>query len=163
MNNLFKRKTRGFERISDKQKRADVVTPMKIKLPKRGTKHSAGYDFFAPYDITLNPYDSVKIPTGIRAYMKKDEVLKIHLRSSIGFNNNVILANTVGIVDSDYYNSKNEGHIWVKLRNNSNKKIVIIQGTAFCQGVFQKYLLADGDDFDSGETRNGGIGSTNSK
>ena len=91
----------------------------KVKLPQRATKGSAGYDFFAVTDIELKPGESLKIPTGIRAKIDEGWVLKIYPRSGLGFKYRLQLDNTVGIIDSDYYNSSNEGHIMIKMTNNS--------------------------------------------
>ena len=104
-----------------------------ITLPKRATKGSAGYDFFAPFDITLNPGETVKIPTGIRVYMEENYVLKLYPRSGLGFKYRLQLNNTVGIIDSDYYYSDNEGHIFAKITNDSNegKVLTIKKGTGF--------------------------------
>lgn len=154
---------RGFEVISLNQAikdLGDTISTIEAKLPKRATKMSAGYDIYAPYDFTILPSETLKIPTLLRAYMLEDEVLKIYPRSGLGFKYFTRLANTVGIIDADYFNSSNEGHIWVKVRNEGDKELTIKQGEAFCQGIFQKYLLADGDDFTTGEGRNGGFGST---
>lgn len=157
--------SRGFRFISKEQFEKDFkgtgVKYGNLKLPKRGTKKSAGYDIFAPFTITLEPEEEIKVPTGIEAYMLDDEVLKVFPRSGHGFKFYIRLANTVGIIDADYIESDNEGHIWVKLRNEGDKLCVIEAGTGMCQVMFQKYLLADGDDFVIGEQRNGGFGSTN--
>lgn len=155
-------KARGFEVIGKEQykKDFDINEEVVIKLPHRATKGSAGYDCFAPFDITLEPGNDVKVPTGIRAYMKKGEVLMAFPRSGLGFKYYCRLANTVGIIDSDYYYSDNEGHIFVKLRNEGDKPLVIRQGEAMCQFIFVPFLLADGDSFENGEERNGGFGST---
>ena len=131
-----------------------------IKLPKRATTGSAGYDFFSPIELNIKPNTTVKIPTGIRCKMKKNYVLQIYPRSSLGFKYRCQLNNTVGIIDEDYFYSDNEGHIFVKLRNEGNKELFIKQGEAFCQMIFIPFLLVDGDDFDNGQTRNGGFGST---
>ena len=156
-----KTKIRGFEMISQNQCDNDFKRLYSIKLPKRATRNSAGYDFFAPYDIVLKPSESLIIPTGIRVYMKNDEVLKIYPRSGLGFKYHMSLENTVGIIDSDYYYSDNEGHIFIKIHNGGNKSISVKQGEAFAQGVFQQFLLVDGDNFEDGKIRNGGFGSTN--
>ena len=155
-------RTRGFEIIGKEQykKDFDVNDEVAIKLPRRATKGSAGYDCFAPFDVSLEPGEDVKVPTGIRAYMKQGEVLMAFPRSGLGFKYYCRLANTVGIIDSDYYYSDNEGHIFVKLRNEGNKPLVIRQGEAMCQFIFAPFLLADGDSFERGEERNGGFGST---
>lgn len=129
-----------------------------IKLPKRATTGSAGYDFYAPFDFTLRPGESIKIPTGIRCKIKGNWVLKLYPRSGHGFKYLVKLANTVGIIDSDYYNSDNEGHIMVKLVNTGDKDLVVNKGDAFCQGIFSEYGLTVDDEVDG--IRNGGFGST---
>ena len=156
-------KLRGFEYISEEQWESDCPNTDRptIIRPKRSTSKSAGYDFFSPVSFELKPGESVKIPTGIKAYMMQDEVLHIYPRSSLGFKYFVRLANSTAIIDCDYFNNENnEGHIWVKIRNEGDNTLVIKKGDAFCQGIFQKYLLADGDDY-SGNLRVGGIGSTN--
>lgn len=154
-------KKRGFETISvTEQKKNFKNDKYEIKLPKRATIGSAGYDIYAPFDIFLKPGERMIIPTGIRTYMQVDEMFKIYPRSGLGFKYRARLANTVGIIDSDYYFSDNEGHIMVNLCNEGILDIDVKQGSAFCQGIFSKYLLADGDDFETGNTRNGGFGST---
>lgn len=131
-----------------------------IKLPKRATAGSAGYDFFAPTDIILNPGETVKIPTGIRAEMAPDWVLKLYPRSGLGFKYRLQLNNTVGIIDSDYFHSDNEGHIFAKITNDSNegKTVNITAGTGFMQGIFLEYGITEDDDVT--DIRNGGFGST---
>ena len=134
-----------------------------LKLPKRATKGSAGYDFYAPFKITLKPGETVKVPTGIRAYMELNWVLKLYPRSGLGFKYRLQLNNTVGIIDSDYYYSDNEGHIFAKITNDSNegKTVEIEAGTGFMQGIFVEYGITFDDD--ANETRNGGFGSTTKK
>ena len=129
-----------------------------IKLPNRATKYSAGYDIFSPIDFILKSKTNIKIPTGIRCKMDKDIVLMVYPRSSLGFKYKMMLDNTVGIIDSDYYDSDNEGHIFIKFTNGSDKDLVIKQGMAFAQGIFTKYYLTIDDEVDN--VRNGGIGST---
>ena len=131
-----------------------------IKLPKRATKGSAGYDFYLPFDIVLKPGETVKIPTGIRVWMEPNYVLKLYPRSGLGFKFRLQLNNTVGIIDSDYYNSDNEGHIFAKLTNdsNENKTVVLKQGEGFMQGIFVEYGITLDDE--TTEIRNGGFGST---
>lgn len=131
-----------------------------IKLPKRATVGSAGYDFFSPLDFTLAPGETIKIPTGIRAKIDEGWVLKIYPRSGLGFKYRLQLNNTVGIIDSDYYNSDNEGHIFIKITNDSNegKTLDIKCGEAFAQGLFIEYGITVDDDADG--IRNGGFGST---
>ena len=131
-----------------------------LKLPKRATKGSAGYDFYAPVDITLAPGETIKIPTGIRVKINDNWVLKLYPRSGLGFKFRLQLNNTVGIIDSDYYNSDNEGHIFCKITNDSNedKSVCIKAGDGFCQGIFIEYGITVDDDVC--EERNGGFGST---
>ena len=132
----------------------------KLKLPKRATKGSAGYDFFAPFKITLKPGETIKVPTGIRCYMEPNWVLKLYPRSGLGFKYRLQLNNTVGIIDSDYYYSDNEGHIFAKITNdsNENKTVEIKKGTGFMQGIFVEFAITFDDDCQS--IRNGGFGST---
>ena len=131
-----------------------------IKLPKRATAGSAGYDFYAPKDVVLSPGETMKIPTGIRVEMEHGWVLKCYPRSGLGFKYRLQLNNTVGIIDSDYFYSDNEGHIFAKITNDSNeKKVVEIKaGEGFMQGIFVEYGITVDDDVT--EVRNGGFGST---
>ncbi len=131
-----------------------------IELPRRATRGSAGYDFFAPFAFSLPPGATIKIPTGIRARMEEDWVLKLYPRSGLGFKFRLQMNNTVGIIDSDYYNSDNEGHIFVKLTNDSKegKTVEVAAGTGMVQGIFLEYGITVDDDADG--TRNGGFGST---
>ncbi len=130
-----------------------------IKIPKRATKLSAGYDFSSTIEFVLKPSKEVKIPTGIRAKMEDNEVLLIFPRSSLGFKYRFQLNNSIGVIDADYYNSDNEGHIFIKMFNGGNKDIAIKIGEAFAQGIFLNYNLTDDDN--ASEIRKGGIGSTN--
>ena len=131
-----------------------------LKLPKRATTGSAGYDFYAPVDVTMKPGEIVKIPTGIRVEMEEGWVLKCYPRSGLGFKFRLQLNNTVGIIDSDYFFSDNEGHIFAKLTNDTreDKTIQIPAGTGFMQGIFVEYGITVDDDADA--VRNGGFGST---
>jgi len=130
-----------------------------IKLPKRGTVESAGYDFFAPEAFTLQPGETIKIPTGIKAQMPVGVVLQLYPRSGQGFKYRVRLENTVGIVDSDYYNNKNnEGHIFIKITNEGSKTLEVPQGEGFAQGIFMPFLITVDDE--AAGIREGGIGST---
>ncbi|MGN0331886.1 MAG: dUTP diphosphatase [Lachnospiraceae bacterium] len=134
-----------------------------IKLPERATAGSAGYDFFAPVDVVLNPGETVKIPTGVRVEMESDWVLKCYPRSGLGFKYRLQLNNTVGIIDSDYFYSDNEGHIFAKITNDSNegKVLNIGAGTGFMQGIFVEYGITVDDNVTT--VRNGGFGSTTNK
>lgn len=131
-----------------------------IKLPKRATKLSAGYDFYLPIAITLKPQETIKIPTGIRVKIDDSWVLKLYPRSGLGFKYRLQLNNSVGIIDADYYYSDNEGHIMAKITNDSyeDKVVVLNSGDAFMQGIFVEYGITFDDDVDT--IRNGGFGST---
>lgn len=131
-----------------------------MALPKRATSGSAGYDFYTPITINLEPGETVKIPTGVRVKMEDGWVLKLYPRSGLGFKYRLQLNNTVGIIDSDYYYSDNEGHIFAKITNDSNegKALRIEEKTGFMQGIFVEYGITFDDDVDT--VRNGGFGST---
>ena len=132
-----------------------------IKLPKRATNGSMGYDFLSPCNLMIPVDKSVKIPTGIKCYIEEGWGLQVYPRSSFGFKYGVHLANTVGIIDLDYYNNNNnEGHIFIKLVNDSElaNLIDIKTGDAFCQGIFTPYGITYDDDVS--DVRTGGIGST---
>ncbi len=129
-----------------------------IKLPERGTSGSAGYDFMIPFDIFLQPEEMAKIPTGIRCSIENGWMLQLVPRSSIGFKYHIMLANTIGIVDSDYYNAKNEGHIWVKLVNHGEETFIAHAGDKICQGMFIPFGITYDDEVEV--ERVGGIGST---
>lgn len=131
-----------------------------IVLPKRATAGSAGYDIFAPFDVSLKAGESVKIPTGIRVKIEDGWFLSLYPRSGLGFKFRLQLDNTVGIIDSDYYSSDNEGHIMVKLTNDSKegKTVNIGAGTGFVQGIFTEFGITVDDEADG--VRNGGFGST---
>lgn len=169
---MEKGKTRGFEVVSS-------LIDEDVILPKRSTEHSAGYDFFAYKDITIPPSAQLKhvvdavtlyrrdvcefypsiIKTGIKAYMEDDEVLYLYNRSSNPKKLGLVLANSVGVVDSDYYNNPdNEGEIGFMFYNLSDTSVIIKKGSKIGQGVFQKYLIADGDN--TTKKREGGFGST---
>lgn len=131
-----------------------------IKLPRRATKGSAGYDFFAPETFSLNPGETRKILTGIRVRMEDGWVLKLYPRSGLGFKYRMQFNNTVGIIDSDYYDSDNEGHIQAKITNDSRegKSMTVEAGTGFSQGIFVEYGITVDDEVN--DVRNGGFGST---
>ncbi|MCI8628314.1 MAG: deoxyuridine 5'-triphosphate nucleotidohydrolase [Firmicutes bacterium] len=131
-----------------------------ILLPSRATKGSAGYDFFAPISFTLAPHETLKFPTGIRVKIEEGWVLKCYPRSGLGFRYRLQLNNTVGIIDSDYYFSDNEGHIFAKITNDSNeqKTLTVEKQTAFMQGIFVEYGITVDDAVET--IRNGGFGST---
>lgn len=131
-----------------------------IKLPHRATRGSAGYDFYSPVRVELAPGEGAKIATGIRAKISDGWVLMLYPRSSMGFKYRLQLDNTAGVIDSDYYYSDNEGHIFIKITNDSRsgKSLVIESGEAFVQGIFMPFGITEDDDTE--EVRNGGFGST---
>lgn len=137
-------------------------------LPTRSTEFSAGYDFVSPMSFKLGPGEQIVIPTGIRCKMQGNTVLCIYPRSSIGIKNGIMLANTIPVIDADYYNAKNEGHIllafkntnkksWLSSRNKKNTWFVTA-GDRICQGVFLTYGITVNDS--ANNKREGGIGST---
>lgn len=154
------RKLAKFEKVTytlyadfgDKQTYEDIV------LPKRATAKSAGYDFFAPTDIDIMPQQTVTVATGIRVLMPDDWCLLVYPRSGLGFKYKLRLNNTVGIIDADYCDTANEGHIFIRMTNESDKPLHISKGNAFAQGIFTKYLLTEDDQ--TTELRQGGLGST---
>lgn len=131
-----------------------------IRLPKRATTGSAGYDFFAPVDFTLKPGEAIRLLTGIRCRIEEGWVLKLYPRSGLGFKFRMQFNNTVGVIDSDYYGSDNEGHIQAKIMNDSReeKTLFVAAGTGFAQGIFVEYGITVDDDVTM--LRNGGFGST---
>lgn len=152
------------ENISEELKETNIRNCYdSIILPKRSTVGSAGYDMFLPFNLDLSINDYQVIPTGIRCKMEDGWVLKVYPRSGHGFKYGVHLANTVGIIDSDYYNADNEGHIQIKLVNDSmlKKSIELKADTAFCQGIFLPFGITVDDEVE--EKRKGGFGSTDNK
>ena len=147
---------RFFEVVSEYAELPEEERPM---LPKRQTKHSAGYDFYAPKDVLIQKGIGGLIRTGIKAHMPEDEHLEIHIRSSYGMKYGMRLANGVGIIDADYYNNPdNEGEIMIKLINDGPGDVMVRRGDRFAQGIFVKHCLTDNDNAD-GE-RVGGVGSS---
>ncbi len=154
---------RCFEKISFDQFKKDVKDDLELYnnyiLPKRSTKNSAGYDFFAIEELVIKPRQIIKIPTGYKAKFSSDEALLVLMRSSLGFKYNLRLTNQVGLIDSDYYdNESNEGHIWVSIQNEGDQEITINKNMAYSQGVFIKFLITDNDE--ATVIRTGGYGST---
>lgn len=131
-----------------------------LRFPTRATGGSAGYDFKAPFSFMLNPGQTIKIPTGIRARIDEGWWLGCLPRSGLGFKYRLQLNNTMGVIDSDYYHSDNEGHIFAKITNDSNEdKIVDIKaGDGFMQAIFIPYGITYSDNVNA--VRNGGMGST---
>lgn len=141
---------RDFEKISFEQFCKDISESKELydnyKLPIRDSKLTAGYDLFLIHDLEIKPNEIVKIPTGIKAYFEKDEVLFIVVKSSTGFKYNIRLVNQVGVIDADYFNNKdNEGHIYVKIQNEGKKTVKLKAGEALVQGIFLKYLVTKTD------------------
>ena len=150
-----------FFKVSEKEflnsgKSADVLN--EVLLPRRATKGSAGYDFFAPETFTLAPRETIKIATGVRVKIQNGWVLMIFPRSGLGFKYRLTLDNTVGVIDSDYFNAENEGHIFIKMTNCGDRTLTVEKGKAFAQGVFLPFGITVNDACD-GE-RVGGFGST---
>lgn len=145
-------KTRGFELVT-------VYQNAGIDLPARSTAHAAGYDFSAAEDITIQAGEIKLVPTGIKAYMQPSEVLYLYDRSSNPRKKGLVLINSVGVIDGDYYgNPDNEGHIFAQMKNITDEVVTVAKGERIVQGVFAPFLLADADSAD-GE-RVGGFGST---
>ena len=134
-----------------------------LKLPKRGTTGSAGYDFVTPFEFSLSKYSQlledriITIPTGIRVKMPQGKALILMPRSGLGFKSGMTLANTLGLIDSDYYHSDNEGHIMAKFVVGF-KETHVEQFERVMQGIFIDYYTTEDDDANA--TRNGGFGST---
>jgi dUTP pyrophosphatase len=156
---------RGFEKISFSQFAKDTNLSLDeynlYGVPKRGTKFSAGYDFEVIFDFTLKPGESLKIPTGIKAFMNENEVLLLIIRSSLGTKFNIRMCNQVGVIDCDYYNNPdNEGHIMIMIKNEGKEVKHFKRGERICQGIFTKYLTSSNED-EVTFKRTGGFGSTN--
>ena len=127
-----------------------------IKLPMAGTSRSAGRDFYMPYTVMFTPGQYALIPTGIRFKCDDDKFLHCLPRSGLGFKYGMRLRNTAGIIDADYYESDNEGHIMAKVT--VEEPVCLEAGTAFMQGIITQYFKAEDDVKDA--QRNGGFGST---
>lgn len=163
-------KLRGFEPVKESslQYAEEVIVHGKkhviypdVELPVRTDNRSAGYDFFSPKDITLFPAQKTLYFTNVKAYMQDDEVLQIYPRSSMGVKKGLMLSNTVGIIDSSYYeNEGNDGNIGLALLNTSGVAIMIKRGERIAQGVFMKYLASDNGNAEDSAERTGGFGST---
>ncbi len=131
-----------------------------IKLPKRSTKQSAGYDISLAEDLTIQPRQLGVGLTGVKAYMQPDEVLMLFTRSSLPRKYGLILPNSVGIIDSDYYNNPtNDGQIHVQLYNFGDEPVTLKKGERIVQGIFRKYLTVENEEVIT-QTRTGGMGST---
>ena len=151
-------KQRGFEIANGWEDKG-------INIPVRKTKYSAGYDVEAAEDVVIPPYKpGIKptlVPTGLKAYCMEDEWIMLVNRSS-GPKKGIILPNSIGVVDHDYYNNiDNDGHFYFQFWNFKDQDLVIHKGDVIGQAIFQKYLVIDDDNAD-GE-RVGGFGSTDKK
>ena len=156
------RKIHGFKPIVKRVRGFELVSRLEtpVKLPTRGTIHSAGYDIYAYDNYEIEPKQSVLIRTGIKAYMPPDEYLDLRVRSSLGIKRQLMLATGASVIDSDYYNNEeNEGEIMVVLYNYGDETQTIAAGERIVQGIFTKYFLIDNDD--TTKERTGGTGSTN--
>lgn len=143
---------RGFEVITAYEQQT-------INLPQRKTAESAGYDIECAEEIVIGPKEIKLVPTGIKAFMNYDEYLAIHIRSSMAIKRKLMLVNSTGIIDSDYYNNEeNEGHIMIGLYNLGDESVCLKKGERVAQGIFCKYLMTNDDD--ARGIRTGGIGST---
>ena len=136
---------RGFLKVNEE---------LDTKLPERQTKASAGYDFYVVEDVEIPAYGTVMLPTNVKAYMQEDEVLMLYARSSLAIKRGLILQNTTGIIDSDFFPHE----IKVALRNTTDKPVKLLKNERCAQGIFLKYLVSDNGNLDN--TRDGGIGST---
>ncbi len=149
----MKTKTRGFEIVTE-------YLDKEINLPMRNTTHAAGYDFECAETLTIPAHGIIAVPTGIKSYMQDNEVLQMYPRSSLAVKRHLMLVNSVGIIDKDYYdNPSNEGHIQILLRNFGDEDTVIQKGERIAQGIFMTFLLCDNEK-KSGPKRLGGFGST---
>lgn len=154
-------KVAEFFKVSEKEflsSGGNATIFKEIVLPRRATKGSAGYDFFAPETFTLAPKETIKIATGVRVKIKEGWVLMIFPRSGLGFKYRLTLDNTVGVIDSDYFSAENEGHIFIKMTNCGDKTLTVEKGKAFAQGVFLPFGITVNDACDG--ARVGGLGST---
>ena len=159
-----------FEKITESQYLKDYINKIEdcankassvyreIVLPRRSTKGSAGYDFFAPYDFVLRPGEQITVLTGIKVLMPYGVVLIIAPRSGQGIRYKLQLMNTLGVIDADYSEAENEGHIMIALLNFGNEPVTLEKSERVAQGIFSKYLITNDDDATG--VRTGGIGST---
>ena len=146
-------RVRGFEVVSS-------FVGQDIVMPARKTQYSAGYDISALGDYVIEPQACVKIATGLKVCMLPDAFLGLHVRSSLAIKQELMLVNSQGIIDCDYYNNPdNEGHIIIVLRNLGQHQVVIRNGERIAQGIFYKYLCVD-NEVAPQAVRSGGTGST---
>ena len=141
---------RDFEKISFEQFSKDVAPDQElydsIIIPQRSSKATVGYDIHLLNDLNLEPGETAKLPTGLKAHFGEDEVLLIVVRSGTGFKYNIRLCNQIGVIDSDYYNNPdNEGHLFIRVQNEDDKPHSFKRGDALVQGIFMRYLTTDND------------------
>lgn len=149
---------RGFYYVKDEFSVSNAKNKG-IAIPSRGTSKAAGYDFISPIDTIILPQETVIIWTDIKVQIPDDEVFKIYPRSSMAINRNLILKNSVGIIDADYFeNPKNDGNIGIPLWNVGDQPETINQGEKIAQGIFEKYYTCV--EFKLAFERTGGFGST---
>lgn len=154
---MDKVRKRGFEIVEDKHR---VHKDVEIQLPRRATNRSSGYDIFSPVEVCILPNESIVIPSDIKAYMLDDEELLIFPRSSLGLKKGLVIKNTIGKIDSDYYScEENDGNIKISIWNTSNSVQIIKKGDRICQCSFYNYLTTD-DDNPINNIRTGGVGSS---
>ena len=155
-----------FERVSEAQFLKDSAHmphgAQEVQLPVRATRGSAGYDIRTPWEICLQPGESLRVPTGLRCCIERGWVLLIVPKSGLGFRYRLQLDNTIGVIDEDYYGAENEGHIQIQITNDSRsgKVLQIPAGKAFAQGIFVPYGITEDDEAEG--IRTGGFGSTDS-
>jgi dUTP pyrophosphatase len=150
-------RARGFEVVSDNHR---VYAEAEIQLPARGDSRSAGYDFYCPVDIILQPGERKLVFTDVKAYMGDNEVLMLYVRSSVGIKKGVVLSNGTGVIDASYFNNEsNDGNIGLPLYNTTDKIVEFKAGERIAQGIFINYLIADNESV-LNHDRNGGFGSS---
>lgn len=140
-------KTRGFEIVEGYEH---------ASIPERKTRYSAGYDISAAGFYKIKPGEMITVDTGITSYMPENEFLSLHVRSGLAKVHRLALQNQTGIIDMDYYGKP----IQLLLKNEGDEIFLIKPGDRICQGIFQEFMIVDGDDFKSGDVRDGGLGST---
>lgn len=156
---MKEQKVRGFEVVNPAHIKIQMTND-EVKLPMRGDAGSAGYDFFSNETITLNVGGKHLFWTNIKAYMQQNELLEIHIRSSLGVKYGLVLSNGTGIIDSSYYgNPENDGNIGISITNRGEAPVLVKKGDRIAQGIFKQYLLADEDQV-LHASRSGGFGST---
>lgn len=159
----FEKKVAKFEKVSKEQWALSegVIPYEELKKPTRATEDSAGYDFYITKNVKLQPGESTVIDTGMRVHIYTPGwALLLLPKSGLGFKYQLSLANTIGLVDADYYYADNEGHIKAKIVNRGDKEIVLNAGDKFIQGMFVQYGITLNDQDDDKEVRTGGFGST---